>query len=219
MTEAQSVLPAGPENYSTQKVALEEVLLEGAKSPVAILRPCAIHGVGSVHPREWWLIKRMLDGRSAIPLAFAGQSRFHTTSVANIAAVVGILAEKPGTHVLNVGDRECLTLGQLARVLAEAVGYIGEFFEGDWGYPPVVGSTPWSVPAPFTIDSGAAMAVGYQPLGYAQTCLPVVEWLKAAHEQSGGKNPFPFFDRYPRDPFDYAAEDAFFARVGTRALA
>ena len=34
----------------------------------------------ATHPREWWFIKRALDGREAIPVAYAGKSVFHTSS-------------------------------------------------------------------------------------------------------------------------------------------
>jgi nucleoside-diphosphate-sugar epimerase len=77
-----------PTTYSTRKVALERRLLDRARCPVTVLRPCAIHGPGSQHPREWWFVKRMLDGRRRIPLADRGRSGFHTTSVANLAELV-----------------------------------------------------------------------------------------------------------------------------------
>ncbi len=87
MTEDQPTVEPGPQNYSTMKVALERRLLDDAERPVAILRPAAIHGTHSTHPREWWFVKRMLEGREVIPLCFNGRSRFHTTAAANIAEV------------------------------------------------------------------------------------------------------------------------------------
>ena len=102
--ETQATVDPGPGTYSTRKVALERHMLDDAAVPVTILRPCAIHGRHSRHPREWWLVKRMLDHRPAIPLAYRGTSRFHTTAVANIAALTKIAAETPATRVLNIAD-------------------------------------------------------------------------------------------------------------------
>ncbi|MEJ5899758.1 NAD-dependent epimerase/dehydratase family protein [Ochrobactrum teleogrylli] len=70
MTEQQSTVEPGSTNYSTKKVALERRLLDKARRSVIILRPGAIHGTHSSHPREWWFVKRMLDGREVIPICF-----------------------------------------------------------------------------------------------------------------------------------------------------
>lgn len=84
IAENQATVDPGPETYSTRKVALERRLLDAARRPVTILRPCAIHGPWSTHPREWWFVKRILDKRATIPLAYRGESRFHTSAVANM---------------------------------------------------------------------------------------------------------------------------------------
>ena len=39
--------------------------------------------------REAWFVKRILDGRRRIPLAYSGESRFHTTATANLAVLSG----------------------------------------------------------------------------------------------------------------------------------
>src|SRR5258706_831890 len=74
--EDQPTVAPGPATYSTRKAALEQALLQSAGPPVTILRPFALHGPGSTHPREWWFAKRILDGRPRIRLAFGGQGRF-----------------------------------------------------------------------------------------------------------------------------------------------
>ena len=65
--ETQPLVPPG-EGYSAGKVALEAALGTHA----AILRPGAIHGIGARHPREWYFVKRALDGRKRLPLADGG---------------------------------------------------------------------------------------------------------------------------------------------------
>jgi nucleoside-diphosphate-sugar epimerase len=211
MTETQSVLPPSDDNYSTRKVALERVLLDGAKGRVTILRPCAIYGVGSANPREWWMVKRMLDGRNTIPLAFGGASRFHTTSVDNISAVVRLVAENEGPEILNVGDTHCVTTREIGQALADALGRAMRFVDGGDAYPSVMGASPWSIPAPFMIDSSAAMALGYQPKSYADCVGPMVQWLSDIHAIGDWQHRFPGFASEAGDQFNYAAEDAYLA--------
>jgi len=112
----------GPESYSSAKVELEQRLLETVTRPLAILRPCAIHGINSKHPREWWFVKRMLDGRTQIPLLF-GSSSFQTSATINIAALIHAAAEAGGTHVLNAADPDAPTVRQIGETLAARLGW------------------------------------------------------------------------------------------------
>jgi nucleoside-diphosphate-sugar epimerase len=178
MSETQATVPPSDETYSTKKVALERRLLDKAATPVTILRPCAIHGVASAHPREWWFVKRMLDGRAVIPLAYRGESQFQTTSVENIAGLINVVLARPTTQILNLGDETALSVGQIGEVIGKHLGFSGRFgLVDDKTYPPTIGSTPWSVPAPFMLDNAAAKSLGFVPLSYEATFGPTCDWL------------------------------------------
>jgi nucleoside-diphosphate-sugar epimerase len=201
--ETQRLLPPGPESYSTAKVELELRLLETIK-PLTILRPGAIHGINSKHPREWWFVKRMLDGRKRVPIVY-GDSTFHTSATANIAALIRAAADAPGTHVLNAGDPDPRTVRGIGETLAAQLGWTGEFVD----MPPdsEVGQTPFSAANPIVVSMDAATALGYRPAGtYEQTIVPYLAWMKA--NASDWTAAFPMFTHYPSDPFDYTAEDA-----------
>jgi len=118
--ETHPTAPPGPATYSTRKVALEQKLLRNGKIPVTILRPGAIYGPGALHPREWWFVKRILDRRRQIPLAFGGQSRFTATSVANLAAMTLTALENPGTRILNAVDPDTPTVFERGVAIAAA---------------------------------------------------------------------------------------------------
>jgi nucleoside-diphosphate-sugar epimerase len=208
--ETQPTVDPGPTTYSTRKVALERRLLDLARVPVTVLRACAIHGIGSQHPREWWLVKRILDGRRTILLAYRGSSRFHTCAAANIAALVHTVLEVPGTRALNIADPTAPSVAEIAALIAGYLGYQGTIMNGtDSGYPPTIGRSPWSVPRPFIVDTQAALDLGYVPATtYANAVPAMCDWLVETARAGDWRERFPGCARW-RDPFDYAAEDEF----------
>jgi nucleoside-diphosphate-sugar epimerase len=211
--ETQPTVDPGPTTYSTRKVALERALLDRARVPLTVLRACAIHGIGSQHPREWWLVKRILDRRRAIPLAYGGSSRFHTCAADNIAALVCSVLEVSGTRVLNIADPTAPSVAEIAALIARHLRYEGAFVNGsDSGNPPMIGGTPWSVPRAFVIDTRAALNLGYIPATtYADAVPAMCDWLVETARAGGDwREQFPSYARYG-DPFDYAAEDRFFS--------
>jgi nucleoside-diphosphate-sugar epimerase len=82
--ETNPTVEPGDGTYSERKVAMERVLLN-APVPTTVVRRCAVSGVGSAQPREWFFVKRILDRRPALLHGFGGESRFHTTAVDNLA--------------------------------------------------------------------------------------------------------------------------------------
>jgi nucleoside-diphosphate-sugar epimerase len=214
ITEAQPTVAPGDATYSTRKVALENLLLDEATIPVTILRPAAIHGPGSIHPREWWFVKRILDGRHAIPLAYEGRSRFHTSSVLNIAELTRAALDRPSTSILNIADPEPLSVAEIGAAIARHIGYTGKIIPvpGDT-FPARIGRTPWSMPRPFVLDTGAARALGYVPVTtYPQSVGAICDELAKGEAGEDWRARFPILANYPHEHFDYEAEDAFLTR-------
>jgi nucleoside-diphosphate-sugar epimerase len=209
ITEDQPTTAPGPETYSTRKVAIERLLLDKGRRPVTILRPCAIHGAHSEHPREWWFVKRMLDGRRAIPIVLGGRNRFHTSAVANIAEVTAVALRQPDKRLLNIGDPSVPTVWEIGGTIAAAMGWDGELIdigEPQPGSP--LGWTPWSVPAPIVVSNEAAARLGYQPVTDYATAAPIAcEWLRRQPSE-GWEERFPVLAGYWQPMFDYPAEDA-----------
>jgi nucleoside-diphosphate-sugar epimerase len=156
----------------------------------------------------------MLDGRSVIPLAYCGLSRFHTSAVANIAALIGTVLDRPGTRILNIGDPQALSVQEIGSAIGRRMNYGGELRPldvGDENGNAPVGETPWSAPAPFTLDMTAAAALGYRPKAdYIDAVGAVCDWLVSQKDRDW-REQFPVMAGYPRDPFDYLAEDRFLA--------
>lgn len=210
--ESQPTVPPGPTNYSTRKVALEQTLLNEANVPVTILRPAAIYGPGSIHPREWFFVKRILDGRKAILLANRGESRFHPSSTANIAELTRVSLGIKGTRILNIGDPTTPSVAAIATLIAKHMNYSGRIVELEGSEPSsTVGGSPWSGPHPLVLDNSAALALGYRPVTtYAQAVGETCDWLVAVTPGKDWRELFPdLATRAPYDLFDYALEDAF----------
>ena len=208
VAESQPTEPADGETYSGQKVALEQELLAG---PIAttVVRPCAIHGPHSRRPRELFFVRRVLDGRRAVVLVSNGESRFHTTSLANLAELVFLAAASPGDRVVNCADPEAPSTLEICAAIG---GYLDHELEAmpipESGYERPDLSNPWAVPSPFVLDMRLAeLELAYRPVtsysrAVEETALSLVE---EAREQD-------WSDTYLAAYFDYAAEDVFLAR-------
>ena len=202
--ENHPTVTPGPQTYSTRKVALEQALLQGAATPVTILRPCAIYGPASHSLREWWFVKRILDGRRQVPVAYEGKSRFHTSATVNIAALILTVLGQPATQVLNAADPRSLTVMEMGAAVAAA--YEHEFRFVPFAGPGVdgVGDNPWGVPRPLIVDMSRAEASGYRPVAtYEDAVGKACRWAQAAIS-NGATVP-----AYVMAMFDYGAEDAF----------
>ena len=159
-----------------------------------------------MHAREWFFVKRALDGRRLLPLAYRGASRFHTTSVDNLAELIWLAAVRPGRRIVNCGDPDAATVLEIAHA-------IGEVLEHEWVEvllpgPPEggVGKTPWATPRPFVVDMlTAELELRYRPVTtYARAVRATVEWLVQARPEP---------DEYIAAMFDYAAEDGLLANL------
>jgi nucleoside-diphosphate-sugar epimerase len=219
VSESQATVPPGDghfdtrEGYAANKIAAERVLLDSGL-PVTVLRPSKVHGAGARRPREWALVKRVLDGRRALLLADRGRGIDHTTAAANVAALVEVVAARPAARILNSADPDAPSALEITRAVATHLGHTWEEILLDDDADPVLGKHPWEAAHPIVLDTTAATELGYVPVGdYAATVVEELDWLVAA--AAGGSDAAllppaddPFFAPY----LDVTAEDRFLAR-------
>jgi nucleoside-diphosphate-sugar epimerase len=200
--ESQRTAEPGDETYSTRKAALEQTLLAGPL-PSTLLRACAIHGPGAQLPRELYFVKRAHDGRRRVAIAWNGESRFHTTSVPNLAELIRLAAAQPGNRALNAGDPDppstleiCEAIGAAMAHEFEPVLLPDEAVENPWAAPP-----EW----PFVVSMDLAeRELGYRavttyPEAVRETCAWLVGELESGRTWDG---------TYLEGMVDYAVEDA-----------
>ena len=199
--ETQRTAEPGDATYSTRKAELEQTLLAGPL-PSTLLRACAIHGPGAKMPREIFFVKRAVDGRRRVALAWEGESRFHTTSVANLAELIRLAAAKPGDRSLNAGDPNPPTTLEICRAIGAALEHEFEpvlLPEDEY-------DNPWAAPKPkpFVVSMAAAEEeLDYRPVTtYPEAVRETCAWLVGELEQ--GRN---WDGTYLEEMLDYAAED------------
>ena len=197
--ETQRTAEPGDATYSTQKAELEQTLLQGPL-PSTLIRPCAIHGPGAKLPRELFFVQRAVDGRRRVALAWNGESRFHTTSVANLAELIRLAAAQPGDRVLNGGDPDPPSTLEICHASGNALEY---------EFEPVLlpadeFGNPWAVPRPFVVSMEAAeRELGYRPVTtYPEAVTETCAWLVGELER--GRS---WEGTYLEAALDYAAED------------
>lgn len=210
ITEDQSTVAPGPATYSTRKVRMENAAHEVFGDRATILRPCAIHGPWSRHPREWWFVKRVLDGRTRFPLAFGGASQFQTTSTRTIGLAALATGEMGVGGTFNLADDDSPTVAKIGHAIAQALGKQADISAFDSSPKGTVGRTPWSIPHPIKVSGAlAAEVLGVHSLPYSFAIDPAADWLRD-HNPENWRITFPQLAAYPWDLFDYDAEDAYF---------
>jgi nucleoside-diphosphate-sugar epimerase len=217
--ERHATVAPGPRGYATKKAAIEQTLLGQSDVPATLIRAGAIHGPWSSWAREWHFVKRVVDGRRAIVLAYRGRSRFHPISVHNLAELIWLAAERPARRVLNAGDPGPPTVLEIARAIAATLrhSWAEVLIEEPAGNG--VGETFWSVSHPVVLDMNEArFELGYEPVTTYEKAVPeTVEWLVDTTKARPWQEVMPRAAEYMSDSFDYAAEDAYLrelARAG-----
>lgn len=208
-TENQRTVAPGPKTYSTRKVRMENRALELFGDCATILRPCAIFGEQSRHPREWWFVKRLLDGRGRIPLILNGQSQFQPTDAEDIGHFALQAANRELGGIFNLVTEDNPTVLEMGQILANY------FFDYDPEFVLIeetglVGRTPWSVPKPFLVSGRKMIDSGYnEPSTFGSGMFSAATWLMDLNP-ADWRAAFPQLAAYPWDLFDYDAEDRFF---------
>lgn len=211
--EDHGCVAPGDATYATRKRAMELGLLEQVRRPLTILRPGAVYGPGSRMPREWWVLKRLLDNQMRIPLAYGGRSRFHSASTRNLADLLVCAVRMGGVQVLNAADPEALSAADIVQaigaVTAQSVKVVP--FEGE--PEGVVGASPWSVARPLVLDLGRAERIGYRArAGYGEMVRETCWDLLRRTRGGDWRMAFPKLSDWPADMFDPAEDAAWLAR-------
>lgn len=172
-----------------------------------------VYGPRQPAPREWSIVRRILDRRPFLIVADGGLSLSHFGYVENVAHAILLAVDRPKVaagQIYNCGDQEVLTIAQVAQVIAQGLGHAWEIvslpWEIAWPARPLV-AQPW------TTHRIVSLAKLESELGYRDVVAPrealvrTARWLVANRPAPGGIE-----EQVLQDPFDYAAEDALVAQ-------
>ena len=185
----------------------EEILFELHPEATHFRYPL-VYGPRQHVPREWLVVRRILDGRPHIILPDGGLSLRSCGFAENIAHAVLLGVDAPGVaagKTYNVGDEQTATLRQFVEIIRRALDSDLEIIqmpaELAISARPLMMNT---VTDHLVTDIGAIR----QDLGYrdrvpmSEAIARTARWLAEHPEERGGR-----VERSMQDPFDYAAED------------
>lgn len=185
-----------------EKILVERAVMGDPGLPGTVLRFPAVYGPGDGQRRLFPYLKRMDDGRSAIPLG-EGTVRWRWTRgyVENVAAAVALAATdgRAVGRVYNVGEVEALTEAGWVEAIGEAAGWDGEVVSVPEDRLPAHLSMNLDTDQHLATDASRIREeLGYEePVPREEALRRTVEWERANPPE--GVDP---------GAFDYAAEDA-----------
>jgi nucleoside-diphosphate-sugar epimerase len=168
-----------------------------------------VYGPYQLVPREWSIVRRILDGREHIVVADEGLTLHHHGYTENLAHAVLLAVDRPDAaagKVFNTGDEEVLSVRQVVELVAEALAH-----------PLEIVSMPYEIATPArplltqprpthrVLDlTRVRHDLGYCDKVPARAALAhTARWLAEHPCEPGGME-----ETVLTDPFDYAAEDA-----------
>lgn len=185
----------------------EKVVLD-CHPTAAYFRYPYVYGPYQLVPREWCVIRRILDKRPHIVVADGGLTLFTHGYAANLAHAVLLAIDKPEAssgQLYNCGDEEQLTLHQVIEVISDVMKY-------EWDIVNMPNSL--AHPArPYTMQETSHHRVvdltkikkqlGYRDVYPVEEAIAkTVEWYLQNRPEPGGE-----IEKRLQDPFNYEAED------------
>ncbi len=194
------------------RIARTEERLFDAQPRATHFRYPWVYGPRQPAPREWSIVRRILDGRDRIIVPDGGLSLSSFGFVANVAHALLLAVDQPekaAGRVYNTADQEVLSLHQVIDVIAKSMGHAFEIVSMPW-------SIAWParpmVAQPWTTHRVVSTARLELELGYRDVVAPrdglaqTAKWLAENRPAPGGME-----EMVLQDPFDYAAEDELLA--------
>jgi len=187
----------------------EEVVMDAHREgyyAATILRFPMIYGPRQVAPREWCILRRILDGRKHLIIPDGGLKLERRGYAGNVAHAVLLAVDKPresAGEIFNVGDETIWSLKHWVELITQHLNYKWELV-----------SMPFSIARPSRPYAGRSFhwvpsieKIRIQ-MGYRDIVPPLeglnrtLQWILENRPQPGGE-----MDRGLGDSFDYSMED------------
>lgn len=172
----------------------------------SVFRYPSIYGPRQLYPREWSVVRRVLDGRDRIILPDAGLTIATRCAAANAAAFLLAAVDRPEAaagEIFNVADDDQYSLRQWVEVVAEAAGGVLEVVSLPFE---LAGPGRALFPIPHTDHGLVSTRKAARVLGYVEA-VPAATALAETAAWYLENPPAPNVAGALIDAFDYYQED------------
>ncbi len=211
-TREDAQLATEHEDGKSYRIGRTEQLLFDKHPTATHFRYPYVYGPRQLAPREWAVIRRILDGRRHFILPDNGLALVPYGYVDNLAHAMLLAIDRPEAsmgEIFNCGDDEKLTIRQVVEIITDELGHEWELVD---------------MPARFAVSARPILQnylgthrvmdttklrerLGYRDVVPARDAVRLAtRWLVANPPERGG-----YEETALQDPFDYAAEDALVA--------
>ena len=190
------------------RIVQTEEALFAAQPEATHIRYPYVYGKYQPMPREWPILRRVLDGRRFIILPDGGLTLHHMGYAANVAQGILLAVDRPEIargRIYNCADDEVLSLRQVTELIAAAAGRSIEIVSMPWELAPCTRPLVMQpLPTHRVLDTTRIrVELGYRDVVPAREALALtVRGLIESPPLRGGIE-----EMVLEDPFDYAAED------------
>jgi nucleoside-diphosphate-sugar epimerase len=185
----------------------EQLLFE--KHPTAThFRYPYVYGPRQLAPREWCVVRRILDGRRVLILPDGGLTLIPFGYVDNLARAVLLAVDQPEAsmgEVFNCGDEEKLTIRQVVELITDELGHNWELLSmpAELAVPARPLMMNYRTTHRVMDTSKLRYRLGYRDAVPAREAVRrATRWLVGNPPERGG-----YEETALQDPFDYDAED------------
>jgi nucleoside-diphosphate-sugar epimerase len=207
VSEAADVVRDPEDDEKGYRIARTEEVVFDAIPGAAHFRYPYVYGPHQLVPREWSIVRRVLDGRRRMVVADDGLTLHHHGYTENLAHALLLAIERPDVAgVFNVGDEEVLSVRQVVELCAAALDHELELVSMPYDLArPAWPLLAQPLPTHRVLDlTRVRTELGYRDAVPAREALArTARWLAAHPCPPGGQE-----ETVLTDPFDYGAEDA-----------
>ena len=166
-----------------------------------------VYGPRQPAPREWSIVRRVLDRRPHIVVADGGSTLLSYGYVENLAHAVLLAVDHPAAagQRFNAADDECLTISQVIEIVAAELDHEIEIVSMPWDIAvPARPLIQQPRPTHRVLDtSSLRQRLGYRDVVPARLAIArTARWLAEHRPEQGGTE-----EKVLEDPFDYDGED------------
>ncbi len=197
------------ENDKVAKIVATEDVVFAHHPDATLFRYPLIYGPGQINPREWLVVRRIIDGRRRIIVADGGLTLRTAAYGPNASHALTLAVDHPDAaagKAYNIGDEHVLTAAQTIEVVADALGAEVELVS-----LPAELATPARpfLGAETTLHQFTGVDAMMDDLGYRDV-VPATDALAATarHLRDHPIERGSTTEMRLQDPFDYEAEDA-----------